>query len=317
VSAIASGSVGGAAAAIEGALSAALPVAISFLANLLGLGGISEKIKSIIGKVRAPVEKAVDWVIGKAVAGLKKVGGLFTGKGKGQGSDPSKDAAKGTAPGTDTRTPEQKQQDLKAGLAAANTLVQNEHLKDNDIKKQLPGIKAKYQMTALTLVVNKFDEAAGKETIHVHGEVNPSADTPTKEKSGVGLADRGYRPQPGERSMNRAKWKKQDGQARAGRQITRSDRPLRGVYTHGPQAGQPRMGHPTKHRASVTDQDLRTRRNVPVDSKFASDAVQRRVMETLKREAIIAAQGGPHPPSGSRCIRLNIRFEHNNALTAV
>ncbi|MDQ2807411.1 MAG: hypothetical protein M3Z04_10955 [Chloroflexota bacterium] len=101
VSAIASGSVGGAAAAIEGALSAALPVAISFLANLLGLGGISEKIKSIIGKVRAPVEKAVDWVIGKAVAGLKKVGGLFTGKGKGKGSDPSKDAAKGTAPGQD------------------------------------------------------------------------------------------------------------------------------------------------------------------------------------------------------------------------
>ncbi|MDQ2808497.1 MAG: hypothetical protein M3Z04_16550 [Chloroflexota bacterium] len=47
--------------------------------------------------MRAPVEKAVDWVIGKAVAGLKKVSGLFTGKGK--NPDPSKDAAKGTAPG--------------------------------------------------------------------------------------------------------------------------------------------------------------------------------------------------------------------------
>ncbi len=46
-----------------------------------------------------PGRKAVDWVIGKAVAGLKKVGGLFTGKGKGKNPDPSKDAAKGTAPG--------------------------------------------------------------------------------------------------------------------------------------------------------------------------------------------------------------------------
>ncbi len=170
-------------AAIEGALSAALPVAISFLANLLGLGGISEKIKSIIGKVRAPVEKAVDWVIGKAVAGLKKVGGLLTGKGKNKGSDPSKDAAKGTAPGTDTRTLEQKEQDLKAGLAAANTLVQNEHLKDSDIKKQLPGIKAKYQMKVLDLVVDKWDEATGKEIIHVHGEVNPTGNTPTGSKN--------------------------------------------------------------------------------------------------------------------------------------
>ncbi len=90
--------------------------------------------------MRAPVEKAVDWVIGKAVAGLKKVGGLFTGKGKGKNPDPSKDAAKGTAPGAtpadpkaagtpqpnaaspgaDARTPEQKKADLDAGLAEAN-----------------------------------------------------------------------------------------------------------------------------------------------------------------------------------------------------
>ncbi|MDQ2808502.1 MAG: hypothetical protein M3Z04_16575 [Chloroflexota bacterium] len=153
--------------------------------------------------MRAPVEKAVDWVIGKAVAGLKKVGGLFTGKGKSQGSGPSKDAAKGTAPGStpadpkaagtpqpnaaqpgaDVRTMDQKQKDLNAGLAAANTLVQNEHLKYTEISKQLPSIKAKYHMTALTLVVDKLDTAAGKETIHVHGEVNSSGNTPTGNKN--------------------------------------------------------------------------------------------------------------------------------------
>ena len=193
VSAIASGNLGGAAAAIENALSAALPVAISFLASLLGLGGISEKIKAIIGKVRAPVEKAVDWVIGKAVAGLKKVGGLVPGKGKGKGTDPSKDAAKGTAPGrppadpkqagtpqpnaaqpgADARTPAQKKADLEAGLADANKLLQNDTLDDTQIKKLLPAIKAKYHMTALELVVDRTNKDEGEETAHVHGEVNP------------------------------------------------------------------------------------------------------------------------------------------------
>ncbi|MDQ2807326.1 MAG: hypothetical protein M3Z04_10515, partial [Chloroflexota bacterium] len=200
VSAIASGSVGGAAAAIEGALSAALPVAISFLANLLGLGGISEKIKSIIGKVRAPVEKAVDWVIGKAVTGLKKVGGLFTGKGKNKGGDPSKDAAKGTAPGStpadpkaagtpqpnaaqpgaDARTPEQKKADLDAGVAEADKLVQKEDLSDAQIRKLLPAIKAKYHMTALDLVIDRPTDAGS--FAHVHGAVNPEEDSPKRKR---------------------------------------------------------------------------------------------------------------------------------------
>jgi hypothetical protein len=75
VTAIASGAVGGAAKLVENALSKALPVVISFMASLLGLGGISEKIQAIVQKVRQPIEKAIDWVIGKAVAFAKKIGG--------------------------------------------------------------------------------------------------------------------------------------------------------------------------------------------------------------------------------------------------
>ncbi|MBD1832493.1 DUF4157 domain-containing protein [Cyanobacteria bacterium FACHB-472] len=83
VTAIASGAVGGAAKLVENALSKALPVVISFMASLLGLGGISEKIQAIVQKVRGPIEKAIDWVIGKAVAFAKKIGGkLGFGKDK-------------------------------------------------------------------------------------------------------------------------------------------------------------------------------------------------------------------------------------------
>ena len=77
VTAIAQGALGAAAAAVENALAKAIPVAIAFLASLLGLGGISEKIRTIIEKVRAPVNRAIDWVINKAVQLVKAAGKLF------------------------------------------------------------------------------------------------------------------------------------------------------------------------------------------------------------------------------------------------
>lgn len=74
--AIANGSIGVAAAAVEKALGKAVPVVIGFLASLLGLGGIGEKIRNIIQKMQAPVNKAVDWVINKASSTVKKIGKL-------------------------------------------------------------------------------------------------------------------------------------------------------------------------------------------------------------------------------------------------
>jgi hypothetical protein len=82
ISAIASGAIGAMASAVEGALARAVPVAISFLASLLGLGGISDMIRGAIEKIQAPVNKAIDWLIGKAVKLAKAIGGLFGGKKK-------------------------------------------------------------------------------------------------------------------------------------------------------------------------------------------------------------------------------------------
>lgn len=78
--AIADGGIGVAAAAIEKALGKAVPVVIGFLAGLLGLGGISEKVGGIIKKVQAPVNKAVDWLISKAASTVKSAGKLFASK---------------------------------------------------------------------------------------------------------------------------------------------------------------------------------------------------------------------------------------------
>ncbi|MEG4634863.1 hypothetical protein QUB56_35915, partial [Microcoleus sp. AR_TQ3_B6] len=77
VTAIANGAVGGAAKAIENAMSKALPVMIGFMASLLGLGGITDKIQNIIKRVRGPIDKAIDWVIGKATKHAKGFGNKF------------------------------------------------------------------------------------------------------------------------------------------------------------------------------------------------------------------------------------------------
>lgn len=74
VTSIAEGALSVAANLIEGALSKALPVVISFMASLLGLGGISDKVRDIITAVKAPIDKAIDWIIAQAVKFAKKMG---------------------------------------------------------------------------------------------------------------------------------------------------------------------------------------------------------------------------------------------------
>jgi hypothetical protein len=76
VAAIVAGNVGVAAAKVESALAKAIPVAIGFLASLLGLGDPSKPVKEFIEKARAPVNKAIDWVINLAVKGVKGLVGL-------------------------------------------------------------------------------------------------------------------------------------------------------------------------------------------------------------------------------------------------
>ena len=75
IGAIARGQIGIVADKVEGALAKALPLAISFLASLLGLGGISDKIREGIEMVRKPIAKAVDFVVMGAVKGFKKLFG--------------------------------------------------------------------------------------------------------------------------------------------------------------------------------------------------------------------------------------------------
>ncbi len=73
---IATGAIGSAADWIEKALARTIPIIIGFLARLLGLSGLTEKIRGFILKVQTRIDKAIDKVIDKIVGGIKNLVGL-------------------------------------------------------------------------------------------------------------------------------------------------------------------------------------------------------------------------------------------------
>ncbi len=75
--AIASGNVDTEAKSIENALGRAVPVLIGFLASLLGIGGLADKILGVIRKIRQRIENAIvkfwNFIKGKAKGLLGKI----------------------------------------------------------------------------------------------------------------------------------------------------------------------------------------------------------------------------------------------------
>jgi uncharacterized protein YoxC len=87
------GNIGGVVAKIEDVLSQMVPILIGFLASVIGIGGIGQKIREIIGKLQKPVTKAIDFVI---KTGLKLAGPIIRGI-KGIGSKVKAKVAAGKA----------------------------------------------------------------------------------------------------------------------------------------------------------------------------------------------------------------------------
>lgn len=165
---IANGDVGGAASFIEQALARMIPILIGFLAGLLGLGGLSDKVKSFITKVQAAVGKAVDFVIDKVFNAVKKIIGAV------KGAFGKKDKKDGKP---DERTEAQKRADLGKALQEASAAVTTPKIKKAALTRKLEAIKSKYRMTSLEVVLDSAGPEEARE--HVTGEINPKGATPT------------------------------------------------------------------------------------------------------------------------------------------
>lgn len=136
VSSIAQGAIGAAANWIEKSLGNMIPLVIGFLARLIGLGGISQKIKEFITKVQTKVDKAIDKAIGKIVQKVKKLIGKLTGK-KGEKSE------------------EEKKKQLEQGMKAAQSAIAKYSGKKAGrliLRPLLMAVKLRHRLTSLELI---------------------------------------------------------------------------------------------------------------------------------------------------------------------
>jgi hypothetical protein len=181
VESIVGGGVGAVASKIENTLAKMLPVLIGFLASLLGLGGISEKVKKVIETVQKPINKAVDWVVGKAVSYGKRFLGFAGKMGKKIKGAAKKVGAKIKSKlGIKEKTPEQIEKDkqdrlkkgVSAGVAAANKFA-GKRVAEKLLNPVLAVVKLRYRMKSLALV-------PGGAHWTVRGEVNPTLEEESK-----------------------------------------------------------------------------------------------------------------------------------------
>jgi hypothetical protein len=161
---IAAGAGGAVSGLIEKALAQSLPMVIGFLASLLGLGGISEKIKEILQKVQEPVGKVIDSIIGTVVRIGKGLWNKF--KSKMQGGDDS---------------PEGKQKRLDEGVDAGVSAVNRfagRPVAGKILRPLLGAIRLRYGLVRLEPVLEGG-------TWSVEGEINPRKKKQTSAKEEV------------------------------------------------------------------------------------------------------------------------------------
>src|SRR5205085_2410977 len=74
ISSIAAGAIGAAANRVEQTMGGLLTLVISFLARLVGLGRVSDAVKNIVARIRAPIDRALDRVVEWIAAGARRAG---------------------------------------------------------------------------------------------------------------------------------------------------------------------------------------------------------------------------------------------------
>ncbi|MCB9314770.1 MAG: DUF4157 domain-containing protein [Lewinellaceae bacterium] len=146
IAAIAAGNVTKAAQKVETTMANTLTVIIAFLAKLVGIGGVPKKIVSIIKKIRQPIDKGIDKVVGWLVGLLKKAVG------------------KGTK---DARTADEKKRDVRAAVSRVEQIANSVKNDRKIVEGQLPVVKRDFNLTKIALVTTADYK------INIKAEINP------------------------------------------------------------------------------------------------------------------------------------------------
>jgi hypothetical protein len=156
IAAIAAGQVGGAAQRVEQTLANTLTVVISFLAKFAGLGGIPDKLVGIVKKIRNPIDKGLDRIVGWLGKLLEKAKAAFG----------------------DSRTMPEKERDVGLARNDAQALLNDSSRTPGQVEAALPTIKNKYKLTLITL------ERLGGDRFDIAVLINPGSKTDPKELKG-------------------------------------------------------------------------------------------------------------------------------------
>jgi hypothetical protein len=153
IAAIAAGQVAPAAKRVEQTMANTLTVIIAFLAKFAGLGGIPDKVVGIIKKIRQPIDKGMDKIVGWLGGMLAKAKNALSG---------NKD---------DSRNDQEKARDVKLARQEAESLLDQPGQSPSAIRKKLPAIQSKCKLTLITL------EETGGQKYDILVKINPEEKT--------------------------------------------------------------------------------------------------------------------------------------------
>ena len=154
IAAIAAGQVAPAAKRVEQTMANTLTVIIAFLAKFVGLGNVPDKIVGIVKKIRAPIDKGLDKIVGWIGGMLNKLKGAIAGD-------------------NDKRTMPEKEKDVELAKNESEALLDKNSTDLEIVRKMLPAIKTKYKLANIILET----VPGGKYDVLV--EINPKKKTKT------------------------------------------------------------------------------------------------------------------------------------------
>ena len=157
---IALGQLGEASKFIETTLANFVPVLIDFLARLIGLGNVSERVKKIIMRMRKPV----DDLIAKIIRFIK-------GKLRGFGKKGKKPDSKKRQSEVDPRTHKEKEKAVKKAAKEAQKVVDNDKIPMKEVKEKLQKIKSAHGLKELELKLIRTKKSV--ETYRITAQINP------------------------------------------------------------------------------------------------------------------------------------------------
>lgn len=175
VIAIAGGGSAGVPKMVEAALAASIPLLIGFLAALVGVGGLANKVKSVLRAAGRPVKRALDKLVGVIARKGKGVWRKLQSKNREDGTKTHRGDSKKRE---GDNSSEDKRQRLDKGLAAARSAAQR--LKSSGrftrtaLRAAFAAIRRRYGMTSLEPVVRGGNWSA-RGTVNPAGEVDLDA----------------------------------------------------------------------------------------------------------------------------------------------